>query len=355
MHRLTPLLIFILCCGTSHHSSFAQSATLFDSDQTLSMTLSGNINELLKDRSTTEPQYHTISLSYIGDDGHAVNLPIQAKTRGHFRRLKTNCVFPPLLLNFEIEGPREKSIFEQQNKLKLVTPCRDERYVVREYLVYKLHNLITSKSFRARLVKVTYDDTEKGKKSEPLYGILLEEEEQMAKRNGSVVIERKLVKPEHTLTEDFLKTAVFEYLIGNTDWSVQYRQNIKLIAPDSLKTPSTVAYDFDHAGIVGAPYAQPAEQLMLSSTRERRYRGYCIQDMSQFDNTISFFNRLKDDIYKTYTQCPLLEESYVKSTVRFLDDFYKTINNPKTVKSEFGYPCRQDGTGNVVITGLDKN
>ena len=131
--------------------------------------------------------------------------------------------------------------------------------------------------------------------------------------------------------------------------------DVKLIARDSLSIPFTVPYDFDHAGIVGAPYALPAPELLLSSTRERRYRGYCMSDMKQFDMVLSNYNQLKDELYKVYSEVELLEENYLKSTVKFLDDFYKTINDPKRLKSEFQYPCRSDGTGNVVIQGLKKN
>jgi hypothetical protein len=167
-----------------------------------------------------------------------------------------------------------------------------------------------------------------------------------------VSIDRQLVKPERTQADDFLTMAVFQYLIGNTDWSVQYRQNIKLIAPDTLAWPVTVPYDFDHAGIVGAPYAKPAEALQLSSTRQRRFRGYCISDMAHFENVITHYNKIKEELYSVYTSETLLDENYVKATLKYLDDFYKTINDPKKLKEEFQYPCRKDGTGNVVIKGL---
>jgi len=326
---------------------------LFESDEILTLNLSGSIRELLKDRSD-EMQYHDIILSYKANDSSLVSFPIQIKTRGHFRRTQGNCTYPPLLLNFSKKNAPKNSLFAHQNKLKLVTPCNNEKYVLREYLVYKLYNLIGPKSFRARLVKVIYNDTEKGKVSEPLFGILLEDEHDMAERNNSILIEGKVVRPERTQTEDYLKMAVFEYMIGNTDWSVQYYQNIKLIAADSTSMPYTVAYDFDHAGIVDAPYAKPAEALLLSSTRMRRYRGYCLPNLSALDNTFAFYNQLKNEIFEVYTKNPLLEESYVKATTKFLDDFYKTINTPKLISTEFGYPCKKDGTGNVIIQGLNK-
>jgi len=332
---------------------FAQSSKLFDSDEILEITFSGSVGELMKDRGDA-PQYHDFKLSYKDSNNTFKELPVRIKARGHFRKLKQNCNYPPLLVNFSKETSKN-SIFSEQDKLKLVTPCRDEKYVIREYLVYKLYNLTTSRSFKARLVRFTMISNDpKTRSIETLYGILLEEEGQMAKRNNSILVEGKLMRPGQTDREAFLNMAVFEFMIGNTDWSVQYYQNVKLIATDSMATAVTVPYDFDHAGIVGAPYAQPASALQMSSTRERRYRGYCIHDMSQFEPVLARYNQLKADFYKVYTENTLLEESYRKSTLKYLDDFYKTINDPKKLKIEFQYPCQSDGTGNVVIKGLKK-
>lgn len=331
----------------------AQPDQLFGREDVLELTISGDIGGLMKDRGN-DPQYHALTLSYKNSDAQQ-SIPVRIKARGHFRKAKENCTYPPLLLNFS-EDSTQNTLFAGQDKLKLVTPCRGDKYVVREYLVYKMHNQLTPKSFNVRLVKVTYADSNpKSKILEPLYGMLIEDEGQMAKRNNSVSVEGKLVRPEQTKRDDFLNMAVFEYMIGNTDWSVQYLQNVKLIASDSTSIPVTVPYDFDHAGIVAAPYANPAVELQLSSTRERRYRGYCIQDMNTFTEVIARFNQKKDDFYKVYTSNTMLEESYLKSTIKFLDDFYKTINDPKKLKYEFQYPCDPNGTGNVVIQGLKKN
>jgi hypothetical protein len=174
----------------------------------------------------------------------------------------------------------------------------------------------------------------------------------MAHRCGAILTEKKSLRAEQTHPPDFLKMAVFEYLIGNTDWSVQYQQNVKLIAKDSFTLPSPVPYDFDHAGIVRAPYAKPAPELELSSMQTRRYRGYCVADMNSFQEVFELYNQRKKEIYDLYTTSPLLDERYVKSTVKFLDQFYKTINSPKDSETEFLYPCNKNGTGNVVIRGL---
>lgn len=322
---------------------------LFETEDNLQITLRGNIRALLNSRSGKATSF-PISLSYFKEDSSEIILPVKVKTRGNFRRKKENCTYPPLLIEFSKKDNPATGIFKEQHKLKLVMPCGDEKYLIREWLVYKIYNLLTPKSFKARLVKVNLEDDGKKKKVSPFYGILLEEERQMANRNKEIIVERKLA-PQQTKAEPFLSMAVFEYLIGNTDWSVQYLHNVKLLATDSNATPITVPYDFDHAGIVDAPYAHPAEELEMQSVQERRYRGYCVKDLKEFEAVIAHYNRLKDDIYRVYTSCDLLEERYVRSTVAYLDEFYKTINNTKRWQSEFAYPC-SGATGNVVIKGL---
>jgi hypothetical protein len=322
---------------------------LFGNDSILTIRLTGNIRELMNDRAENS-ELHPLILSYKAEDSTQVSLSIQAKTRGHFRKTMGGCTYPPLLLQFSKSDTLSSSIFSEQNKLKLVVPCQGEEYVIREWLVYKIYNLVTLKSFRARLVKVELNDTKKNKVTAPFYGILLEEEQQMAARNHNIVIKR-MMRPEQTDPVAFSKMSMFEYLIGNTDWSVQY-QNIKLLAEDSNAVPIAVPYDFDHAGIVNVPYAKPADELEMSSVKQRRYRGYCVEDMSRFDEAIALYDRIKTDIYRLYTDCPLLDDKYVKTTVQYLDAFYKTINDPTAFEKEFSYPCDKSGTGNVVIRGL---
>lgn len=323
---------------------------IFENDEVLHITLKGNIRTLLNDRSDNMG-LHPITLSYPLDSNHMYSLQVNMKTRGNFRRLKSNCNYPPLSIQFRQSDTLASSIFHEQEKMKLVMPCNDDKYVIREWLVYKLYNLVTPKSFRARLVKVKLDDVNSSKDKQELYGILLEEEKQMAVRNKLQPVEIK-IGPEGVDYESFLEMAVFQYLIGNTDWSVQYLQNIKLIATDTLSVPFAVPYDFDHAGIVSAPYAKPAEELNMISVSERRYRGYCIKDMKEYERIIDRYLQLKDQIYRVYADCPLLDEKYKKQVMKYLDVFYQTINNKKSWQKDFSYPCIKGGTGNVVIKGL---
>ena len=357
------ILVFLFCSLTL--SSFraptllsiskpATAKGLFDSDEILEINLKGNSRELLKDRSSKKSIKFPFTLSYLNEDSSEIQIPVELRTRGNFRRSKDNCNYPPLMIQFPKEGPHLKSVFSEQRKLKLVMPCVGDEYVIREWLVYKLYNLFTPKSFKARLVKLQLEDVKSKKKTGTFFGILLEEEKQMAERNQMTDEERKII-PQQTEMSSFLMMSVFEYLIGNTDWSVEFLQNIKLIATDSISVPYAVPYDFDHAGIVNTPYAYPAEQLLMSSIRERRYRGYCLTDLKVFEPILEEFNRLKNDIYKLYSDCTLLDERYIKSTLRYLDEFYNTINNSKAWQKDFAYPCDKNGTGHIIIKGLKED
>jgi len=356
---LIPLLCIFFCPLQSHAQTGKDSVSintishepgLFDSDSLLEITLSGNVHDLLEDRAD-QPANHHIQLAYKREDFKMITVPVEAKTRGHFRKLRENCYYPPILLHFPAGDSVKSSIFREDGYLKLGMPCKGHQFILYEWLVYRMYNVITPNSFRARLVKVKLDDSKNKKTVAPFYGLLLEETQQMAERTGNVSVKRKL-RPEQTDTSSFLTMAVFEYMIGNTDWSIQYLQNVKLISHDSNSVPKTVPYDFDMSGIVSAPYAVPAQELVMSSVRERRYRGYCIPDMKTFDKTIELYNSRKKDIYAIFINNPLLDEKYIKSTTKYLDVFYATINNPNALKKEFGYPCDKNGTGSVVIKGL---
>jgi hypothetical protein len=295
-----------------------------------------------------------MKLAVENDQGTSDTIPSEIKTRGHFRKMSENCNYPPLLLTFNHDSAKKKLPLEKEGNLKLVVPCVDDEYIVREWLVYKVYNILTPMSLNARLVKLTMYDTRKSKAYDEMFGILLENEKKMAERNQQTIIKRKL-NPQNLEQETYLRMAMFQYMIGNTDWSIQFQQNMILMADKGFHAPYCVAYDFDHSGMVEAPYAQPAEALQMSSVKERRYRGYCIQDISVYDPFIKQFNEAKPEIYSLYQNCKYINEKYRSGILKYLDKFYETINDPAAFKKDFLYPCDKNGTGNVIIKGLQKD
>lgn len=330
-------------------STKVPSKSLFNADEVVSLTLVANLSTLLKDRSQT-PVVHKASFSYVDPNRHSLALPIKVLARGNFRRAAKNCRFPPLLLDF----PKTKTVntpFARHAKLKLVTHCQTEEFVVREYLVYKLYNLLTEFSFRARLARVTYQDSSGKRETETKYGFFLEDEPSLARRNKATLYASTHLNMARVDTMQMATVAVFEYLIGNTDWSVPYRHNIRLLANPKRTRPVPVPYDFDHAGIVETPYALPAEQLEIQSVRQRLYRGY-MYPQPVFERVFKKFRKHKAAIYALYQNQPALPPAYVKRTLKYLDEFYETIDSPRLVKRLFVNQGLQNVAGGVVIKGL---
>lgn len=333
--------------------ALASGQGLFESDSILDLKIAGDLKTLMNDRSET-PSDHPESL-YWSEGGVEQGLSVLMRTRGHFRKTMGDCDYPPLLIQFRPSDTLARSIFRGQRKTKLIVPCRDAEYVVREWLVYRIHALTTPMGFRARLVRITLSDTRTGKAPTTTYGILLEEEGQMAARNGMVSVSRDIA-PEKCQRDAYLSMAIFEYFIGNTDWSVQYGQNVKLIAADSTAMPITVPYDFDQCGFVNAPYARPAEELQLSNVQVRRFRGYCVQDLKAFDPAITKLVGLRGEIEKLVNDAPVLTPKSKAQTIRFLSGFYDMMADPKRHQRELAYPCDPSNPGvNVVIRGLRTN
>ncbi len=120
---------------------------------------------------------------------------------------------PPLLLNIVKSAKLKSTLFEKQDKLKLVTPCKGDEYVIQEYLVYKLYNLLTPKSFKARLVQVEFEDSLQKRKTETKYCILVEDENRVAKRNGSLLANTKMLSMQALNPDEFTRVAVFQFMI----------------------------------------------------------------------------------------------------------------------------------------------
>ena len=135
--------------------------TLFASDEILDISIYFDDLKKLKRDIFDDPANHKACVVVNNVKGKDF-FEIKVKTRGNFRKNPTNCNFPPLKLDFK-KDELENSIFEGQNRLKLVTHCRSgnmeyDQYVIQEYLAYRIYNIITNKSFKVRLARVNYID-----------------------------------------------------------------------------------------------------------------------------------------------------------------------------------------------------
>jgi hypothetical protein len=229
--------------------------------------------------------------------------------------------------------------------MKMVLDCKRggnyEQYLVSEYYTYKILNILTEYSFRVRLIHVTYVDTSDKYKTDTQYAFLIENKKQMAERLNAIPIDNKNVRDDYTDIPTVANAYLFQYLVGNTDWSIPGRHNIQLIrSTDPLLIELyVIPYDFDFAGIVNANYAIPDENLGISSVTERVYRGVCIPE-TEIKKAAKHFMDKKEQIYQLYQNSDLLDKNNLRFTLKYLDDFYQIIENENSLKRYILDSCR---------------
>lgn len=313
---------------------------IFNDNKILDLTLESDFKNLVKRKYKDEYQEAVLKMMY--NDTIMVSRKIKIKPRGVTR--KSICSFPPLKLNF----PKKEAYIKQLqdfDKIKMVLDCKRsnlyEQYLLSEYYAYKLQNIITDYSLRVRLVRVKYVDTSGKFKAATRFAFFIENIDQLATRQNAIRIETKSIRDLQTEIETLGDTYLFQYLIGNTDWSIPAMHNIYIIkSTDPTKQkPYVIPYDFDYAGIVNASYAIPDELLGTKSVRERVYRGVCLPDPGLLKSAEQILQK-KDAIYALYEQDTLMSKTNKRNTIRYLDEFFTILESKNSFKRNILNACR---------------
>ena len=314
---------------------------LFDAAEPLALTLTADFGAIGKQRGTEKKDQPGV-LSYAPPTGDSVRFDVKLRTRGHFR-LKI-CQYPPLKVVFDKAQTAHTAFAHAGSSLKLTVQCRSGRgnanYLLEEYLIYRVYNLLTERSFRARLARVTYVDAKGKNQPEMRYALFVEDDDRMARRNKAKVLEQKGVSQLDVDPEQMTLVAVFQYMVGNTDWAVSALHNIVLIG-DSTGGVYPVPYDFDWAGVIMPPYAQPDPSLGIATVRQRIYRAVCRRP-EELAPVFAKFNAQKEAIYALYRglESEGLEPKRIAQALEYYDKFYKTINDPGAIRREFTRTCQ---------------
>jgi hypothetical protein len=314
----------------------------FSSPDPITTTLTTNIKRLKgdkPDKSGNSP-WRAATLSYAGPDGAPVIVPVQVRTRGIWR-LK-NCEFPPVRLNFS-SATAKPTVFRGLDKPKLVSYCRDddtyEDYILREFQLYRVYQVLTPASHAVRLLRMTYVDSASGKKQAMRYAFIEEEPSSIATRLNGRVLKITGAGPDDFGAFQSTLVGVFQYMIGNTDFALSALHNSELLAMRNGEY-WPIVYDFDFSGAVNAKYATVDPRLRNQSVRERLYRGYCVP-LDVYPKVFELFNAKKDAIYALYRDSlgKRMQPEDVKETLRYFDDFYRTINSPTAAKQSIADAC----------------
>jgi hypothetical protein len=209
-------------------------------------------------------------------------------------------------------------------------PNTYQNYIFLEYLAYKLYNIVTEYSMQARLAKAYYFDTSKKNRSGEAYTFFIESDKALAKRMECVQIDNERISPKSMDPETAAVLYLFQYMIGNTDWSIPGLHNMKLVKTKYVTRPNPipVTYDFDYAGIVDASYAIPGDHVAVETVTERVYMGYCLPQ-EYLDKAFNLFVEKESEILAEVETFDFLNSNLKRKTLNYLNQFFDIIKDPK--------------------------
>ncbi len=337
-----PILSALAISDVLPNPGSAQEAVppLFASHETLELRIEANFEKIHKERKANA-KYYPATLRVEGPDGTEQELELKIKTRGIFRLKKNICPDPPLMLNFP-KSKLEGTVFEGQDKLKLVTHCRDkdnyEQNTLEEYLIYRTYNLLTDRGFRVRLARVTYVDVRGEDVDLVRYGFIIEHEDALAGRLNGKIVEAREAPPGLLRDGDAALVSVFQYMIGNTDFSVVFFHNIKLVQTAEGYLP--IPYDYDWTGMVDARYAKPNTRFGTSSVRDRVYMGYCRPSVD-FSLIYELFQENREATFSLIANQEGLNQSNRERATTYIEDFYEILDDPGKAAWDMEGSCKR--------------
>lgn len=308
------------------------------------LTIEADFDALAHDMDRDPPVTKPGVMTVVGTDGATRALDVSLTTRGVSRLKLGICSFPQFFVHIKGDGS-EDTVFSGQGMLPLATHCKSpdhyDQYVLQEYLVYRTLSVLTDLSVRSRLARVTYVDTNREMKTRTRYAFFLEHFDHMADRLGRKVV---AIEDFHPPDADHDATAlmnVFQYMIGNTDWSLPAQHNVVLLrSSDGVISP--VPFDFDWTGIVNPTYAYPAAEVDIKNIRQRIYRGACLPE----ESVIRAFDRLRekrDSIYSLYEEQQGLASRVRKKSLRYYDSFFEVIEDERRRQRKILEACLDYG------------
>ena len=331
--QLTAGLLLLVFCAS------VKAAPLFEESTVLEMELVGPVNELLADKNGQQALPFTLRTD-------SVDHKIEVRLRGNSRRRV--CSFPPLRFKFKTKAS-VGTLFESQKKLKLVTHCREsdvaEQDLLKEYMAYRLFNMLSEKSYRVRLVSITYseDDPAHDKKTLQRYGYFIESSDELAKRLSATQVMRTGISRESLDSKQASLVYAFQYLIGNTDWSIVKADTDEFCCHNGdlfdidLKHV-LIPYDFDLSGLVDTHYAKPDPLLRVRNVRKRVYRGYCLATDDLTIALQAIADRESDILNLPFTT-PGVTPRQMETASRYLNGYFKSVSDIEKAVRKFDSRC----------------
>jgi hypothetical protein len=313
-----------------------QSSKAFFADTSvLRATVTTDVKNL--QRNKAKPVFQPATFTWHNaDSSRDVTETVKIKQRGNAR--KDQCNLAGLMVDFSIKGVESR--FQNLGEIKWVAPCNfnkeSEQWILKEYLVYKLYNVITDQSFRVRLMQLTLNDEKNKAKPVTNYAFAIEPTDDVAKRLKFSEVKEEKVLTEQTNRAQTTLVTLFQYMIGNTDWAVPIKHNVKLFRPvdSAITNPYVIPYDFDYSGIVFTSYAIPYEGLPISSVLDRYYLGFP-RTIEEIMLVLDVLSEKREALKKTIQDFAYLNKTHKAQMIDYLEGFYALVQTEKQIKFQF--------------------
>ena len=317
------LIIFLMSIFVGAQTSLKSDA-LYADQTPMDIKLSYSNKDVNKN--TNDTTFIKTSMEYL-HDGKWSSIDVRLRARGNFRRAE--CYFPPIKMKIKKDQYKE-TIFDGNKTMKLVLPCLIENEnndnVLQEFIAYKIYEKISPFHFKTRRVNIEFTEP-KGKKTKTfqLKGFLIEDDKRVAKRHEGKVMER-FIHPMAMQHLTSVQNAFFQFLLGNTDFSVAYQHNGKLLYVDKEIIP--LPYDFDMTGWVNPSYATVNTTLGINSVKDRKYRGFK-REQQYFDEVRDQFLNKKDMLMEMVAsfESEFSDPKEFQNMVEFMGSFYEVLED----------------------------
>jgi hypothetical protein len=161
----------------------------------------------------------------------------------------------------------------------------------------------------------------------------------LAARHGAEVWRPEQVDLHGIDADELATLALFEFMIGNTDWSAIYGHNVVALR-DGAGRVSAVPYDFDFSGFVDADYAGPPPGLPIQNVRQRLFRGVCAPQ-PDWDAVFAAFAARRAEIVALIADFPGLDAAHRDRALDYVDAFYALIASPERRTDAIVAACRR--------------
>lgn len=316
------------------------SVDLFNETGPMDITLTFDLKNYQRNKFAGE--YIPVHFHYQINDTLGLEKSIRIKARGEFRR--KHCSFAPFWLNIRKADIANQHL-QEVKRMKIVTHCRGSReyadYLLKEYLTYKIYNILSPVSFRVRLLRMRYVDTGRKNRVTESWAFMIEPEGMLAERYDALAIKNDKLSMRYMEPESMGLVALFQFMIGNPDFSIVGRHNVKILGLPGFRSEgfTPVPYDFDYTGLVNAAYAIPGENLGITSVTERYFLGLC-RDMNEYQKVIDHMENHRDEILEMINSFPYLKEKRKNAMISYLEEFYFLASNPELIQKRLQRSCR---------------